>query len=108
MKTSVRTTFIILLLAFFELRSAASLFAPYYDTFLEGRANNLSDIYKKSGQASFHLAFALGTNCVPMWGAKYALDDPEVLSQIRLMQEKGGEMIVATGGALGKIRLSIS
>ena len=76
-------------------------FAPYYDTFLDGRANNLTDIFAKTGQTSFHLAFALGTNCIPMWGARFPLDDPDILGHIRAMQAEGGEMIVATGGALG-------
>jgi len=35
------------------------LFAPYYDTFLDERPN-LLDIAAKTGQKSYHLAFALG------------------------------------------------
>jgi len=90
------------LTACFQISNGAGApFAPYYDTFLDGRTNNLTDIFAKTGQASFHLAFALGANCIPMWGAKFPLDDPDILSQIRDVQAHGGEMVVATGGALG-------
>ena len=58
------------------------------------------EVAEKTGQKSYHLAFALGGECTPSWGAKYELDDPEVLGPIQELISQGGEMIVATGGAL--------
>jgi len=82
--------------------SASPKFAPYYDTFLDGR-KNLTEVWQRSGQKNFHLAFALGGigGCSPTWGGKYELDDPIVIDQIKEIQRQGGDLIVATGGALG-------
>jgi hypothetical protein len=74
-------------------------FAPYYDTFLRDRTV-LTDMVAATGQKDFHLAFALGSGfegCKPMWGAEFALDDPEILGPIKTIQAMGGEMIVAAG-----------
>jgi len=81
----------------------AFLFAPFYDCFLDNRTNLLA-FSEATGQKDFHIAFALGggpSPCVPTWGAKYPIDDPEILGPIKAVQELGGEIIIATGGALG-------
>lgn len=75
-------------------------FAPYYDVMLKD-VPTLSQIYAKTGQKDFTLAFVLGSSagCDPKWGAERDLDDKEILDEIRAVQEKGGQMIVALGGA---------
>lgn len=77
-------------------------FAPYYDTFLADR-KDLVDIARTTGQLNYHLAFALGSHagCVPMWGAQYDINDTAILDPIKAVQQMGGEMIIATGGAMG-------
>ncbi len=52
-----------------------------------------------TGQRNFHIAFALGgfQPCVPTWGGKYAIDDPEILEPLNAIKALGGELIVATG-----------
>lgn len=79
-------------------------FAPYYDVMLE-KAPKLSEISAKSGQVDFTLAFVLGSSagCDPKWGAEKDLDDPTIIDEIRKVQAKGGQMIVALGGAVGKL-----
>jgi len=82
--------------------SAGPKFAPYYDTFLNGRTD-LRELSAKTGQKDFHLAFALGgfQPCIPTWGATYPIDDPIVMDPIREVQAQGGQMIIAFGGAMG-------
>ncbi|ODM94045.1 putative bifunctional chitinase/lysozyme [Orchesella cincta] len=77
-------------------------FAPYYDTFLDNR-KNLADIARTTGQLNYHLAFALGGHqgCKPMWGGTFEIDDETILNPIKEVKAMGGEMIIATGGALG-------
>ncbi|CAL8143223.1 unnamed protein product [Orchesella dallaii] len=77
-------------------------FAPYYDTFLDNR-KNLADIARTTGQLNYHLAFALGGHqgCQPVWGGQYDINDTTILDPIKAVQQMGGEMIIATGGALG-------
>jgi chitinase len=94
---------IILAFCILGLASAAGpKFAPYYDTFLNGRTD-LRELSTKTGQKDFHLAFALGghAGCKPTWGATYEIDDPIVLDPIREIQAQGGQMIIAFGGAMG-------
>jgi len=76
-------------------------FAPYFDVNLKGPS--LTDVYAKTGQKTFTLAFVLGSSegCVPKWGAANDLDDPTILGPIRELQALGGDFIVATGGAVG-------
>lgn len=98
---------LILISALLQLCLIASLegavrFAPYYDTFLDGRSD-LRNLTSKTGQKDYHLAFALGGHegCKPTWGGKYAIDDPVVTDAIKAVQAQGGQMIVAFGGAMG-------
>jgi hypothetical protein len=59
----------------------------------------LSQIYEKTGQKDFTLAFVLGSSkgCDPKWGAEKDLDDPMIIGEIRKVQAHGGQMIVALG-----------
>lgn len=63
----------------------------------------LPAISTASGQNDYTLAFVLGGSegCVATWAAAYALDDPSILGPIKQVQQRGGEMILAFGGALG-------
>ncbi|RWS29615.1 hypothetical protein B4U80_03374 [Leptotrombidium deliense] len=63
----------------------------------------LGEVFKATNQKVFTLAFVLGSSsgCDPKWGASIALDDPQIISQIREIQSQGGEVIVGTGGAMG-------
>lgn len=64
---------------------------------------SLTQIYSKTGQKDFTLAFALGSSegCKPKWGGVSEIDDDEILGPIRELQALGGKFIVATGGAMG-------
>lgn len=79
----------------------APKFAPYIDVTLSNA--DLPAISAATGQNHFTLAFVLGSTqgCVPTWAVQYDLDDPKILSGIQNVQGKGGEMILAFGGALG-------
>lgn len=77
-------------------------FAPYFDVMMD-KGPTLMEISEKTGQKDFVLAFALGgsSGCEPRWGAEAPIDEPRIINQIRALQSKGGEFIVATGGAVG-------
>jgi len=81
--------------------AAGPKFAPYVDVTFQNP--NIAAISAASGQNDFTLAFVLGSTqgCVPTWAVQYALDDPIMLNPIKEVQRKGGEMILAFGGALG-------
>jgi chitinase len=87
---------------FFSNEGPSPRFAPYFDVMIKG-SNNLTQIYTKTGQKDFTLAFVLGSTngCDPKWGAERELNDTEIIDDIRAVQEKGGQMIVALGGAIG-------
>jgi len=83
------------------VNAAGPKFAPYFDvTFLNP---GLPAVSAASGQNDFTLAFVLGSaqGCVPTWAVQYDLNDPTILNPIKEVQAKGGEMILAFGGALG-------
>lgn len=83
------------------VNAAGPKFAPYFDvTFLNP---GLPAVSTASGQNDFTLAFVLGgaEGCVATWAAVHALDDPAILGPIKQVQQRGGEMILAFGGALG-------
>ncbi|CAL8113501.1 unnamed protein product [Orchesella dallaii] len=83
------------------VNAAGPKFAPYFDvTFLDP---GLPTISSRSGQNDFTLAFVLGgtEGCVATWASQFALDDPTILNPIKEVQNRGGEMILAFGGALG-------
>jgi len=93
--------FIVLLLPALAF-SASPLFAPYVDVNLD-QGIDIRDVMAKTGQKDFTLAFALGSHegCVPKWGAMNDIDDPTILTRIKEVQSAGGQMVVATGGAMG-------
>lgn len=64
---------------------------------------SLTQIYAKSGQKDFTLAFALGSSegCKPKWGGVSEINDPAIIGPVKQVQAAGGRFIVATGGAMG-------
>ncbi|GHF77166.1 chitinase [Amycolatopsis bartoniae] len=75
--------------------------APYLD--ITASTPSLVDMANATGQKTVTLAFVLAdsTGCNPSWGGTIPLDDSRILSDIKAFQAKGGQVIVATGGAAG-------
>ncbi|MFI5891058.1 glycosyl hydrolase [Actinoplanes sp. NPDC051513] len=76
--------------------------APYLDI-VSGSAD-ISDIYQKTGQASFAAAFVVADSagtCTPTWGGSTAIDDSTIKASIDKITANGGKVIVATGGETG-------
>jgi chitinase len=75
--------------------------APYIDVMQD--KPTLAEVAKATGQQHFTLAFVLGSaaGCTPMWGGERAVDDPAIKGQIDELRGMGGDVIVATGGAMG-------
>ncbi|ADG87744.1 carbohydrate binding domain-containing protein [Thermobispora bispora] len=76
-------------------------FAPYIDITMP--TPSLTDAYQATGVKHYTLAFVLGdsTGCNPSWGGTIPIDDPRIINDVRALQARGGQVIVATGGALG-------
>jgi len=78
-------------------------FAPYFDVTL-GQPD-LVAASEATNQLDFTLAFVLGgwgaEGCVPTWATQFNLTDPEILNPIKELQARGGQMLIATGGAVG-------
>jgi len=89
------------ILSLTTVQSANPKFAPYFDVTL-GQPS-LMDVYQRTGQKDYTLAFVLGgtEGCVPTWASQFDITDARILDPIKEMQRLGGEMIIATGGALG-------
>jgi chitinase len=76
--------------------------APYLDI-VSGSAD-ISEIYQKTGQASFAAAFVVADSagsCTPTWGGSTAIDDSTIKASIDKITANGGKVIVATGGETG-------
>ena len=78
-------------------------FAPYIDVTREQEFNQLVQYKQRYGVKAFTLAFALGGTggCDPMWGGQQPIDDPKIIGPIMDLRAAGGDVIVATGGAMG-------
>jgi chitinase len=82
--------------------ASAPVVAPYLDVLSD--SGDISDIYAKTGQASFTAAFVVAETsggCTPTWGGATAIDDSTVKAKIAKITENGGQVIVATGGESG-------
>ncbi len=75
--------------------------APYID--ITYSSPSLASVHSATGQKYFTLAFALGdsTGCNPAWGGTIAINDSRIVNDVHALQAAGGQVIVATGGALG-------
>ncbi len=77
------------------------LFAPYVDVSLSPTPS-LVDIYTKTGQKYFTLAFILqGEPCTPAWAGEPSLDMDFYQEEINQLREVGGDVIISFGGATG-------
>lgn len=76
-------------------------FAPYVD--VTSPHPGLASALAESPARRFVLAFALAreSRCVPAWGGHVALDDAALRADIHAVRAAGGEVTVATGGAVG-------
>ncbi|GAA4028491.1 hypothetical protein GCM10022247_61830 [Allokutzneria multivorans] len=82
--------------------SAAPIrYAPYIDITME--RPTLPEVARATGVKHFTLAFALGSHagCDPKWGGTIDLTEPRIINQIRELKAMGGDVVIATGGALG-------
>lgn len=70
---------------------------------------SLADLAGKTGLKYFTVAFVLGdtSGCSPSWGGQKPIDDPKIIENIRGLQKIGGQVVVATGGAMGPYLESI-
>jgi len=75
--------------------------APYIDITME--RPTLTEVARATGQKVFTLAFALGSSagCEPAWGGTIPLNEPRIINEVRALKAMGGDVIVATGGAMG-------
>ncbi|GAA0516044.1 chitinase [Saccharopolyspora spinosporotrichia] len=82
-------------------RAATIRTAPYVDITRE--SPTLPEIAQATGQKHFTLAFVLGSSagCDPQWGGQIPLTEPRIVDQVTRLREMGGDVIVASGGALG-------
>jgi len=77
-------------------------FAPYIDVTRKDEFK-LVDLSHKYGVKAFTLAFALGgsAGCEPTWGGEFPINEPFIINEIKAFKAIGGDVIVATGGAMG-------
>ncbi|MGH8791968.1 MAG: chitinase [Stackebrandtia sp.] len=75
--------------------------APYIDITME--SPRLTDVAEATGQMHYTLAFVLGSHagCDPKWGGVVDLREPRIVDQIDQLRAAGGDVVVASGGALG-------
>ena len=74
--------------------------APYIDITMN--TPTLTDVANATGQKYFTLAFVLGSSagCDPQWGGTIPLNEPRIIDQIKQLRSAGGDVIIASGGAM--------
>ncbi|ADD44043.1 chitinase [Stackebrandtia nassauensis] len=84
-----------------DTRAVAIKTAPYID--ITRPSPTLPEVAAATGQKYFTLAFVLGSHagCAPAWGGTIDLDEPSIINQINQLRGMGGDVIIASGGALG-------
>lgn len=80
---------------------AAPRVAPYVDVTMA--APSLAQAAQATGQKDYTLAFALASSggCDPKWGGTADIDDSRITSDVAALKAQGGDVVVATGGAVG-------
>jgi chitinase len=75
--------------------------APYIDITRE--SPTLTEVAEATGQTTFTLAFILGSSagCQPTWGGTIDLNEPRIIDQIDALRATGGDVVIASGGAMG-------
>ena len=79
-----------------------TLFAPYL--YLDNAHRpTLAEIADETGQKNFVLAFILAgpKRCTPSWNGVLPVDDPRITAEVAQLRERGGDVIVSSGGASG-------
>jgi chitinase len=81
--------------------SGSGRFSPYIDITMA--SPTLKDVATATGQKHFNLAFALAdsTGCNPSWGGTIPLNDSRIIGEVNDLKGVGGDVTVATGGAVG-------
>ena len=82
--------------------TSAVAFTPYVD--LSVARPDLAKVAAATGLKNVALAFALAgpDGCDPKWGGTLAADDPDLKASVDAFRKAGGDVTVATGGAVGK------
>ncbi|QSH41870.1 chitinase [Lentisphaerota bacterium ZTH] len=80
------------------------VFAPYVDT-CDWPIYDLSDIYEKTGQKYYTLAFVVSDSDgqgIPTFGGytEYSVANEHYMDQVEYIRGKGGDVIVSFGGAI--------
>ncbi|MER5650632.1 carbohydrate binding domain-containing protein [Streptosporangium sp. NPDC002524] len=76
-------------------------YAPYIDITMP--TPSLVSAAAATGVKNYTLAFALGdsSGCNPAWGGTIPIGDSRIVNDVRALQAQGGQVVVATGGAMG-------
>ncbi|MFD0559151.1 chitinase [Stackebrandtia endophytica] len=76
-------------------------YAPYID--ITRTSPTLPEVAAATGIKHFTLAFVLGSHsgCDPRWGGTIDLNEPRIIDQIAELRAMGGDVVIASGGALG-------
>ncbi|WP_101790267.1 carbohydrate binding domain-containing protein [Nonomuraea indica] len=76
-------------------------YAPYIDITMP--TPSLTGAAAATGVKNYTLAFVLGdsTGCNPAWGGTIPLADPRIIGDVKALQAQGGQVVVASGGAMG-------
>ncbi|MEU6035673.1 chitinase [Actinomadura sp. NPDC047616] len=74
--------------------------APYIDITMT--TPSLAAAARATGVKNYTLAFVLAdsTGCNPSWGGIIPLNDARIINDVRALQSGGGQVVVASGGAL--------
>ncbi|WP_394845886.1 chitinase [Pendulispora brunnea] len=83
-----------------EAVAATIRVAPYIDITMN--TPTLPAVARATGQKYFTLAFVLGSSagCDPQWGGTIPLKEPRIINQINELRSLGGDVIIASGGAM--------
>ncbi|GLZ75256.1 hypothetical protein Afil01_00630 [Actinorhabdospora filicis] len=75
--------------------------APYIDITMA--SPTLTQVAQATGQKYFTLAFILGSSlgCDPQWGGTIPLNEPRIIDQVNALRAMGGDVVIASGGAMG-------
>ncbi|HEV2781610.1 MAG TPA: cellulose binding domain-containing protein [Actinophytocola sp.] len=75
--------------------------APYIDITMS--TPSLVSVANATGHRHFTLAFALGdhSGCNAAWGGTIPINDARIVNDVRALRASGGDVVVATGGAVG-------
>ncbi|NRQ39778.1 chitinase [Nonomuraea sp. NN258] len=76
-------------------------YAPYIDITMPNPS--LVSAANATGVKNYTLAFVLGdsSGCNPAWGGTIPVAEPRIINDVKALQAQGGQVIVASGGAMG-------